>query len=741
MALNGYARGETRQRGYKDGREWLIAEEGRRGPDRLFSLFSAPILQCASEPRSMTTKMARIHERSQSPAAPAPTQKRLKTAHIPSADAHLADVPRVPVPLAPPDPDPADAFADGLLSPESVARLHTAYTQSQPWKHCVLDTLVKDELLERVKDECLSQLSFTQKETDIYKVKQTGDLASLSYLPPAELALLPSLLALRDALYSPAFLAFLRGVTGCGPLSLSRRDMSVNSYTRGCHLLNHDDVIGSRRVSYILYMPRPRAWRPEWGGALELYPPVPVDGGGVGVGGGGVGGGSGGGGGGECEPAPAPSVRIPPAWGQFVFFEVQPGRSFHAVEEVVVGQGKAGRARVSVSGWFHAAQPGEPGYAEPIATLPRSTREQLVGARPPPAEARSANPPPPAQPHAQMHPPPPTTSTTASAFTAYADSDTPPTALPHTPLPPAHVSFLAEFLNPVYLQPRTLAALAERFAAESSLELHTFLAAGLAARLEAGLRSADDADGLGGGGGSGKRGVPAHGAGTHGAWAVKGPPHKWRYCTLRPHAFGPPEEPAGLVGVGEGGGEGGRADELMRSLQDELYPSNAFRAWLALVSRLLPLRCAAEARRFRRGLDYTLAGAEGAEPRLDVVLGLTPEGGHEEDAGGGREGRGERGRKASGIGGHAHPVASGRSGFGNGHASGSGSNGNGNGNGNGHAHASGSGGGLNGHVKPAGHKKRRSSKWATGEWGGWEVSLSPFLCPFQFISARPRCLL
>ena len=189
---------------------------------------------------------------------------------------------------------------------------------------------------------------------------------------------------------------------------------------------------------------------------------------------------------------------------------------------------------------------------------------------------------------------------------------------------------------------------------------------------------------------------------------------------LRPHAFGPQEE--------EGARAASAADELMRSLQDELFPSNAFRAWLALVSRLLPLRCAAEARRFRRGLDYTLAGAEGAEPRLDVVLGLTPEMAPEEELGNGREGRG---RKASGIGGHAHPVASGRnghangngSGNGNGHASGSGSNGNG--------HASGSG--LNGHLKSAGHKKRRSSKWATGEWGGWEVSPFP---PVLFLFLR-----
>ena len=77
------------------------------------------------------------------------------------------------------------------------------------------------------------------------KVHQTGDLASLSYLAEAQIALLPNLLKLRDALYSEEFRAFIRRVTGCGPLSGKKQDMSVNSYRKGCHLLNHDDVIGA----------------------------------------------------------------------------------------------------------------------------------------------------------------------------------------------------------------------------------------------------------------------------------------------------------------------------------------------------------------------------------------------------------------------------------------------------------------------------------------------------------------
>lgn len=76
--------------------------------------------------------------------------------------------------------------------------------------------------------------------------------------------------------------------------------MSVNSYRKGCHLLNHDDVIGTRRVSYILYLPigpgGDRSWKPEWGGALELYPVHAV--------------------GDALQPDSAPSLIIPPSWNQ-----------------------------------------------------------------------------------------------------------------------------------------------------------------------------------------------------------------------------------------------------------------------------------------------------------------------------------------------------------------------------------------------------------------------------------------
>lgn len=50
-------------------------------------------------------------------------------------------------------------------------------------------------------------------------------------------------------------------------------DCSCNVYSKGGHLLCHDDVIGTRCVSYILYLTDPDLqWTAANGGALELYP-------------------------------------------------------------------------------------------------------------------------------------------------------------------------------------------------------------------------------------------------------------------------------------------------------------------------------------------------------------------------------------------------------------------------------------------------------------------------------------
>ena len=90
---------------------------------------------------------------------------------------------------------------------------------------------------------------------------------------------------------------------------------------------------------------------------------------------------------------------------------------------------------------------------------------------------------------------------------------------------------------------------------------------------------------------------------------ISGPPHKQRYCVLSAE-----------------GEEDDEAASLLRDLQTKLFPSTAFRAWLALVTSLIPLGYIAQARRFRPGYDYSLARSEDTEARLDVTLTLSPDG-------------------------------------------------------------------------------------------------------------------
>ncbi|CAM9205879.1 unnamed protein product, partial [Phaeothamnion confervicola] len=56
---------------------------------------------------------------------------------------------------------------------------------STPYKHLVISDLFDDELLEDAAAEITKNITFTLKETDIYKVFQTGDLANMDGLPEA----------------------------------------------------------------------------------------------------------------------------------------------------------------------------------------------------------------------------------------------------------------------------------------------------------------------------------------------------------------------------------------------------------------------------------------------------------------------------------------------------------------------------------------------------------------------------
>lgn len=64
-----------------------------------------------------------------------------------------------------------DAFFPNILNPPSSAGLREDYAHSTPYKHAVIGSLFDEDLLQKVQNEILGELSFTEKETDIYKVR------------------------------------------------------------------------------------------------------------------------------------------------------------------------------------------------------------------------------------------------------------------------------------------------------------------------------------------------------------------------------------------------------------------------------------------------------------------------------------------------------------------------------------------------------------------------------------------
>ncbi|KAI9847411.1 MAG: hypothetical protein M1837_002600 [Sclerophora amabilis] len=499
--------------------------------------------------------------------------------------------------------DPRSDFRDDLFEPSTLKNYKQAYDTSEPYPHHVISSLVDPALLQSVRSEIATSLNFTPKQTDIYRIHQTGDLANLSGLDSSSLSQLPSLLRLRNALYSPLFRSYLSEITGSGPLSGVKTDMAINVYTPGCHLLCHDDVIGSRRVSYILYLTDPapgKEWKPEWGGALRLYPTTPVGDKGV------------------RTPNPDPSVIIPPAFNQLSYFAVRPGESFHDVGEVFHAQegeehGDEDRVRMAISGWYHVPQKGEDGFVPGVqeSWAEKSSLVQLQGKA---AEGVDF-------PQRDMRlyddGEPAGASVKGKDVTKDEDED-------EDSLTEPELTFLLKYIAPTYLTPYTLSSLSSLFLDESSLRVESFLSPKFADRLKTHIEAQERDSSL-------PTSTPAIEAST--PWRVARPPHKHRflYQQIRDERS-KAEDPT--------------SDDPLRELLEDLFPSHEFRKWLSLATSSRLESYNVVARRFRRGFDYTLAsgsasdeektqsGETSASPTVEITLGITPSTGWGDDEGG-----------------------------------------------------------------------------------------------------------
>lgn len=428
---------------------------------------------------------------------------------------------------------PARLLQDKIFTQEFQTDLKKNISQAKPYAYGVINGLFKDDVLRQARDEIFANIQFTEKETDIYKLNQTGDLLNIDGLPEDEAARLATLHKVRDALYSKEMRDMVSKVTGCGPLSATKLDLSLNNYDKGCHLLTHDDVIGDRVISFILYVLPPNyEWDPKWGGALRVYPTLR-----------------------EGVPESDYSGAVPPQFNQLSFFKIVPGHSFHDVEEVYVDQ-----PRLSIQGWYHQPQKGEEGYSE--------------------TQAAGFN---------------PEVSTMAQQSLAHYECDgymPPRTFVPVQPSP--RLDALNGFVSNEVLT--NLSNLLQDFEDNGILRIQNFLDPAFYANLKAEIL---DLELL-------KCPVTSKDVQTqsNGSWGVAAPPHLRKYMHLIP--------------------ESANQSSYLYQLQ-QLFESHAFARLLERLTSWVPTSRSVELRRFRPGVDYTLASVSGFKTEiLEAVLSVTP---------------------------------------------------------------------------------------------------------------------
>ncbi|KAH9811201.1 Oxoglutarate and iron-dependent oxygenase degradation C-term-domain-containing protein [Melampsora americana] len=467
------------------------------------------------------------------------------------------------------------AFGSSDLLTSATPRLKQEYEESVPYHHAVLQDIFNDQILRNARKEIKENLCFTPKETDIYKIFQTGDLANLDGLSGEETNQLQHVKLIRDSLYSEQFRNFLQSVTSCGPLSGKQTDMSINDYRQGCHLLNHDDVIGTRRVSFILYLTDPdNPWEMNDGGSLELYPVDPK----------------------TSQPLHTPSKKILPRWNQFVFFVVQPGHSFHSVEEVYTPK----KNRLSISGWFHFPNEGEKGYEESLETKKEEDKK---------SESLGAS----------------LQQLTGNQDQDFTFLDEPIVATDSEFLTDDESSFLSKYIDPSYLNSSELGKIRNKFVTESTINLIEFLDYKFSCDLKRAILLNEARDLVSVSNSKDSDLHPPEFSGPHfdmgtqeKGWIVTGPPHKHRYLKPDPNTLA--------------------LNPSTRKLNElkELLESPSFIKWLSIISASEILAHNVAPRRFRPGLDYTLATANNS-PILELHLSLTPSHGWEDEELGGWE--------------------------------------------------------------------------------------------------------
>jgi len=431
------------------------------------------------------------------------------------------------------------------------------YKAALPYRHAVLKDFCSKGFLEEVLDELKQSSKVKFKESDLFRVYQSIDLGNLkaSTIEDNEAIRneIPNLLKLKESLYSQDFREYIEQITDLEKGTLIEKvDCAANCHTQGCHLLCHDDVIGTRKISFILYLTSPsEQWKEVDGGALELYPSDA-----------------------QAEPEVIPSNQILPIFNTMAIFEVEPGKSFHSVQEVFA----VDKPRLSIQGWYHAK--------DPPSNIQNATLQKLKAMSSDDMKNDDVN-------------------DTEGPFVPLSSSSS-------SDLSKEDIEFLSEYINETYLQEKSLQDINDRFCEDSSIQLRHFLNEKWNTLISQKAKAQDDEffsniSALQ----NRSNDFYKQGISPSSGWKCVGPSHKQRFLEY---------EGSATIDANDIATDGGT---YLKHLQETVFKSEPFQRFLSKLSGLdNPLGCRGKVRRFRPGLDYTVAHY-GILTKDESVLDLT----------------------------------------------------------------------------------------------------------------------
>jgi len=404
---------------------------------------------------------------------------------------------------------------------------------------------------------------------------------------------MPNLLSLKNAIYSKSYLQIIEQLTNLPPDTLTNTtiDCAINCHTKGCHLLCHDDVIGTRKISFIIYLTE-KGWGRDDGGCLELYDAVQED---------------------EDDndddkkrsstsnttstsqrrvPTALPTKTILPNFNTMAYFVVKPGVSFHSVQEVF----NIDKPRLSIQGWYHAKEQPDDIENATLQRLKSSDRGEDT-------EGEFEPMPPVANDDMKQETP----SEAASTSTTSLEAESTPT-IQHN-LSEDDINFLSQYMNKAYLSSQSMNEIQKRFENESSVQLRHFLLDEWNTKITTAIKKEDTRDKLGN-----DRPSLDYQVGINNKWKAVGPAHKQRFLQ-----YDDKSKDTATITTANTSDTG----DYLHIIRQTLFKSTAFGKWLGYITSLdYPLGQRGRVRRFRPGLDYTVAhyGALTTHSVLDAAL-------------------------------------------------------------------------------------------------------------------------